>query len=136
MHADISCPAHPGSAGLTASVRPTRITWIAAVGSAVLAGGAALAGAVVAFGPLPLTWPHVLDGPARLAVKGRRAIAPFLREQPEWTFGIVSFIMLLIFIWGPIPATHKPAGIIVFLALALFGTEVLRRQTALEFPDG
>ncbi len=43
--------------------------------------------------------------------------------------------MLLIFIWGPIPATHKPAGIIVFLGLALFGTEVLRRQTATEFPD-
>ena len=43
--------------------------------------------------------------------------------------------MALIFVWGPIPAMHRLAGIIVFLALALFGTEVLRRQTAAEFPD-
>ena len=43
--------------------------------------------------------------------------------------------MVLIFIWNPIPATGKPAGIIVFLALALLGTYVLRRQTAEEFPE-
>ncbi len=94
-----------------------------------------IAGAFVFVG-IPLIAAGWFAGPARLAVKARRAIAPFLRDQPEWTFGIVAFIMLLIFIWGPIPATHKPAGIIVFLALALFGTEVLRRQTAAEFPDG
>ena len=93
-----------------------------------------IAGAFVIVG-IPLIAAAWFAGPARLAVKARRAIAPFLRDQPEWTFGIVAFIMLLIFIWGPIPATHKPAGIIVFLALALFGTEVLRRQTAGEFPD-
>jgi len=68
MHADIAFPAHPGSAGLTASDRHARIARLAAAGSAVLAGGAALAGAVVAFGPTPLSWPHALDGPARLAV--------------------------------------------------------------------
>jgi hypothetical protein len=93
-----------------------------------------IAGAFVIIG-IPLIAAAWFAGPASLAVKARRAIAPFLRDQPEWTFGIVAFIMLLIFIWGPIPATHKPAGIIVFLALALFGTEVLRRQTAAEFPD-
>ena len=43
--------------------------------------------------------------------------------------------MVLLFIWGPIPDVHRHAGIIVFLALALVGTEVLRRQTAAEFPD-
>ena len=42
---------------------------------------------------------------------------------------------VLLFIWGPIPAFHRLAGIVVFLALALFGTELLRRQTAAEFPD-
>jgi hypothetical protein len=93
-----------------------------------------IAGAFVIVG-IPLIAAGWFAGPARLATKARRAIAPFLHDQPGWTFGIVAFIMLLIFIWGPIPATHKPAGIIVFLALALFGTEVLRRQTADEFPD-
>ncbi len=43
--------------------------------------------------------------------------------------------MALIFIWDPIPATGKAAGIIVFLALAYLGTYVLRHQTAEEFPD-
>ena len=70
--------------------------------------------------------------PSKAAARSRRSCA----TSPGWTYGIVAAIMLLIFIWGPIPATHKPAGIIVFLALALFGTEVLRRQTAREFPAG
>jgi hypothetical protein len=42
--------------------------------------------------------------------------------------------MGLIFIWQPIPATGKLAGIIVFFALAMLGTYLLRRQTADEFP--
>ena len=61
MHADIACPAHPGSAGLAATARPARIVWIAATVGVVLAGAAA-----VAFGPTPLTWPRALDGPLRL----------------------------------------------------------------------
>jgi hypothetical protein len=42
--------------------------------------------------------------------------------------------MVLLFAWNPLPATGKPAGIIVFTALALLGTAVLIRQTAREFP--
>jgi hypothetical protein len=42
--------------------------------------------------------------------------------------------MALIFIWDPIPATGKAAGILTFLALAFFGTYLLRKQTAEEFP--
>jgi hypothetical protein len=92
-----------------------------------------IAGAFIVVG-VPLIAAAWFAGPARHAVAGRRAIAPFLRERPEWTYGIVAGIMILIFIWNPIPATGKPAGIIVFLALALLGTYVLRRQTAEEFP--
>ena len=43
--------------------------------------------------------------------------------------------MVLIFIWRPIPSTGKIAGMIVYFALAMIGTEVLRRQCAEEFPD-
>ena len=75
-------------------------------------------------------------GPARLAVKGRRAIAPFLRERSEWTYGIVAAIMGLIFIWDPIPATGKAAGILIFLALAFLGTYLLRKQTGGRVPPG
>jgi hypothetical protein len=93
-----------------------------------------IAGAFIIVG-VPLIAAAWFAGPAKLAVRARRAIAPFLRDRPEWTYGIVAAIMALIFIWQPIPATGKLAGIIVFLALAFLGTYVLRRQTAVEFPD-
>ena len=92
-----------------------------------------IAGAFVFIG-VPLIVAAWFAGPARLATRGRRAIAPFLRERPEWTYGIVAAIMALIFIWDPIPATGKAAGILTFLALAFFGTYLLRRQTDQEFP--
>jgi hypothetical protein len=74
-------------------------------------------------------------GPARVAVPGRRAIAPFLRERPVWTYAIVVVVLVLLFIWQPIHAMSTVVGIVVFSCLALLGTELLRRQTAAEFPD-
>jgi Short C-terminal domain len=74
-------------------------------------------------------------GPARPAVTMRRAIAPFLREQAVASYVIVLGIMVIVFVWNPIPATGKPLGILVFTLLALVGTEVLIRQTRQEFPD-
>ncbi|MGN6871924.1 MAG: hypothetical protein ACTHMY_26330 [Solirubrobacteraceae bacterium] len=94
---------------------------------------AEIAGAFVFVG-IPLIAAAWFAGPARLAVRMRRAIAPFLREHPEATFGIVAALLLLLFLWNPIPATSRPAGIIVFTVLAMFGTAVLRQQTAREFP--
>lgn len=92
-----------------------------------------IAGAFLFVG-IPLIVAAWFAGPARLAVKARHAIAPFLADNPVAAYGIVAVILILIFIWGPIPATHRPAGIIVFTVLAFFGLEVLRRQTAREFP--
>jgi hypothetical protein len=83
---------------------------------------------------VPLIAAAWLAGPSAYAVRARRAMAPFLREHADWSYGIALGVMLLVFIWNPIPATGKPAGIIVFLALALFGVYLLRRQTAEEFP--
>jgi hypothetical protein len=74
-------------------------------------------------------------GPARIARGSRQAIAPFLRDRPGASFAITLGVMALVFLWNPIPATGKPAGIIVFTLLALVGTEILIRQTVREFPD-
>jgi hypothetical protein len=92
-----------------------------------------VAGAVVFTGVLLLAaaW---ISGPARWALAARRAIAPFLREQPLPSFAITLSLLFLLFVWNPIPATGTPAGIIVFTVLGLFGTYLLRRQTAQEFP--
>ncbi len=92
-----------------------------------------IAGAFVIVG-IPLVAAAWFAGPSKWGTSARRSIAPFLRDEPVWVFVIVTAIMLVIFIWQPIPATGKPAGMIVFLALALSGTEILRRQTAQEFP--
>jgi len=93
-----------------------------------------IAGAFILIG-LVLALAAWFAGPARIATAARRVLAPYLRDQTVATFATVVGIMVLIFIWQPIPATGQLGGILVFLALALVGTELLRRQTAEEFPD-
>ena len=93
-----------------------------------VAGAFLLVGAVV----VVAAW---FAGPARIIVPVRRAIAPFMRLHPLPTFAITTALMVLVFFWNPIPATGTLGGIIVFLALALFGTAMLRLETAHEFPD-
>jgi hypothetical protein len=93
-----------------------------------------IAGAVV-FTGLLLVASAWFAGPARPARAGREALAPFMREHETGTYGVTLGLLLLLFIWDPIPATGTPAGIITFSVLALFGTFVLRRQTLEEFPN-
>ena len=101
------------------------------IGTAILGE---IAAAFIIFG-LVVVVAAWFAGPARPAIAGRRSIAPFLRERAAGTYAVVAVILLLIFIWQPIPATGTWIGILVFIALALVGTELLRRQTAVEFPD-
>ena len=93
-----------------------------------------IAGAFIVVG-VPLILAAWFAGPSRLATRGRKLVAPVLADEPLWAFGFVALIMILIFIWRPIPSTGKIAGMIVYFALAMIGTEVLRRQCAQEFPD-
>jgi hypothetical protein len=86
-----------------------------------------IAGAFVVVG-VPLILAAWFAGPSRWATRARQTIAPLMRDHAWWAFGAVAVLLVLIFIWGPIPATHRLAGIIVFSVLALGGTEVLRRQ--------
>ena len=74
-------------------------------------------------------------GPGRWPRTAREGIAPFLRERPVPTYAITLGLLALLFIWDPIPSTGTPAGIITFTVLGLLGTEILRRQTAEEFPE-
>ncbi len=94
-----------------------------------------IAGAVILIGVVVIAagW---IAGPARLAVRGRRLIAPFVRSYPVAVFAIVAGALLLIFIWQPIPSTGTWVGMVVYTVLAFLGTEILRRQMATEFPAG
>jgi hypothetical protein len=77
----------------------------------------------------------LLGGRSRWATATRRELAPFLRDRPDITFGVVAVALLILFAWGPIDATQKLTGILLITVLSLFGTQMLRRQTAGEFPD-
>jgi Short C-terminal domain len=77
----------------------------------------------------------LLGGRSRAARMTRHAIAPYLRDRPDLAFGVAGVALLLVFLWGPIAATQKLLGIIVIVVLALLGVELLRRQTASEFPN-
>jgi hypothetical protein len=76
-----------------------------------------------------------LAGPSEPAVAARRSIAPYL-QQPIYAYGLVAILLLLLFWWDPVIATHRVAPSVVLIVLALIGIEVLRRQLAREHPIG
>jgi hypothetical protein len=78
------------------------------------------------------TW---LAGPGRRATAFRRWSAPLLRDHPEAVWGVFAFLVLLVLIWGPIPATRNLVGIVVLVGLASLGLWAFRRATLMEFPD-
>jgi hypothetical protein len=89
--------------------------------SAVLVGGVALVGVWLAG-----------EGPrARVA---RRGLAPYLR-RPEIAYGTLVVAYLLLLWWQPTPQFGFLRNVVIFFVLALAGLEVLRRQSAAEFPD-
>jgi hypothetical protein len=118
------------SLATTEAVRPAaQAAW--SIGTSVLAD---VAWATVFIG-VPVILAGLLAGPTRNATSLRRLMAPYLRDRPDITFGVMALLLLLLFAWGPIVATKTLSGIVIIIALAVLGTEMLRRQTAREFPD-
>ncbi|MGA7703893.1 MAG: hypothetical protein WB998_03245 [Solirubrobacteraceae bacterium] len=114
----------------TEAVRPAaQAAW--SIGTSVLAD---IAWSTVLIG-IPLILAGLLAGSTHTAIHLRRLMAPYLRDRPDITFGIVAFVLLLLFWWGPIVATKTLTGVLIIIVLAVFGTEMLRRLTAKEFPD-
>jgi hypothetical protein len=72
-------------------------------------------------------------GPSRAAVALRRVSAPTMRERPAVIYGIVTLVLLGVLLLGPTDK-ERIFPLLVLFALAYVGTEVLRRQTAREFP--
>ncbi|NLT06794.1 MAG: hypothetical protein GXY03_10875 [Solirubrobacterales bacterium] len=113
----------------TEAVRPAaQAAWTIGTSLLVEAATAAIAYGVVI---VLAAW---LAGPTRVATAARRAAAPFLRE-PRYAWGAAAAIVLLLIIWGPTPATRSPIPLLALIALLALGVELLRRQTAREFPD-
>jgi hypothetical protein len=75
-----------------------------------------------------------LAGPTRIAIRARQGLAPFLAD-PRWAFGGAAVLFFILALWAPTPAFHNPLGLLVLAILLAVGVEVLRRQTAREYPD-
>ena len=79
----------------------------------------------------------LLAGPGRHEVAVRRFLAPYLRERPVVVYAVLAFIFLL---WLTLLPTINNFGqvlvVLVLAGLAVVGVEILRRQTAREFPPG
>jgi hypothetical protein len=113
----------------TEAVRPAaEAAWSISTSLLVEAAAATIAYGVVI---VAAAW---LAGPTGWAVGARRGLAPFLRE-PRYAYGALAVIVLVLLAWGPTPATRRLIPALVLVALLALGLEVLRRQTAREFPD-
>ena len=75
-----------------------------------------------------------LAGPTRWATSIRRWLTPYLR-QPAYAYGGLAALLLLVFWWDPVIATHRLVPSLLLIAFAALGTEMLRRQVIREFPD-
>jgi hypothetical protein len=118
------------SLATTEAVRPAaQAAW--SIGTSVLAD---VARSTMFIG-VPVILAGLLAGPTPFATSLRRRMAPYLSDRPDITFGALALLLLLLFAWGPIVATRTLTGIAIIIVLAVFGTEMLRRQTAKEFPD-
>jgi hypothetical protein len=113
----------------TAAVQPAaEAAWSISTSLLVEAASAAIAYGVVL---VVAAW---LAGPTAWAIATRRALAPYLRE-PRFAYGAWAVIVLILLAWGPTPALRRVVPALVLVALLALGVEVLRRQTAREFPD-
>lgn len=114
----------------TAAIQPAAAAaW--SIGTGILVS---VAGAVIFIG-VPVILAGLIGGPTRPAIGLRRAMAPYLRDRPAFAFGTMGVLLIILIAWGPIAATRNWLGILIIIALAMFATEMLRRETALEFPD-
>jgi hypothetical protein len=113
----------------TEAVRPAvESTWD--IGTSLLVD---VASATIVYG-IVFIFAAWLAGPTSAAVAVRRAMAPYLR-RPGFAWGGAATLALLLLWWAPTPGLQRVLPSIVLLGLLAAGVELLRRQTAREFPE-
>ncbi len=75
-----------------------------------------------------------LTGTGRSGLATRRALAPYL-ARPEIAFGAAAALFLLLLWWSPTVQTTRWPLMLAAAILLTLAVEILRRQTAREFPD-
>jgi hypothetical protein len=92
----------------------------------------AIAGVAVGALGLAATW---LAGPSRRASAVRQWLAPTFRDRAALVHGLLTAVVLLVLLWGPVGTPRRLVSLVIVTALAFIGIEVLRRQAVREFPD-
>jgi hypothetical protein len=75
-----------------------------------------------------------IAGTSRYATSTRKWLAPYI-ARPEFAFGGAAALLALLVWWGPTAQTQRWQLILVTAVVLGIGVEVLRRQTAKEFPE-
>jgi Short C-terminal domain len=115
-------------ADVTSAEPAVDATWT--IGTSLLV---ATAEGIVAYG-LFILFAAWLAGPTGLATSVREAITPYLR-QPRYAYGGLALLLVLLFWWDPVVATHRLVPSLVLVVALAVGVEALRRQVIREFPD-
>lgn len=74
-----------------------------------------------------------LVGPSEWATDSRRWLAPYV-ERAEIAFGAAAALLFALVWWGPTAQTQRWQLVIAAAVVLALGVELLRRQTAREFP--
>jgi hypothetical protein len=75
-----------------------------------------------------------ISGPSAWATDSRRWMAPYI-SRAEIAFGAAGALLLLLVWWGPTIQTQRWQLVLAGAVVLALGVEVLRRQTAVEFPE-
>jgi hypothetical protein len=75
-----------------------------------------------------------LAGPTGVATWIRREITPYFR-RPATAYSTLVVLLILLFLWDPVIATHRLVPSLILIGLLALGFEMLRRQVIREFPD-
>jgi hypothetical protein len=75
-----------------------------------------------------------IAGPSRRATESRRWLAPYI-ARAEIAFGAAAAFLFLLVWWGPTAQTQRWQLVVASALVLALGVEVLRRQTAREFPE-
>lgn len=74
-----------------------------------------------------------IAGPSGRATASREWLAPYL-ARAELAFGAAAALLFALVWWGPTAQTHRWQLILAAALVLALGVEILRRQTAREFP--
>jgi hypothetical protein len=75
-----------------------------------------------------------IAGPSGRATESRRWLAPYI-ARAEIAFGAAAALLFLLVWWGPTAQTQRWQLVVASALVLALGVEVLRRQTAREFPQ-